>query len=191
MDFLAEDVAIKTALLTGVVITGGLELFSEVVEHDGRTEDAREGMLDVRILAPLPTMHKDGTDLTVAIKVLYALAVHPENSLDLLDRHGIPCCTMIGMFDKDLAGATARHPVEHSEALALYVAFDLENRGTLWNNSDEPFRTVSGLTVGAVSDDLWRSDRLLSRTEWACSIAMVDDSLFLHENPALGRRVLP
>jgi hypothetical protein len=96
-------------------------------------------MLHARTCAPFATVHQDGADLAVAIKVLYTLPVHPQDALDVGDRHGLPGCLMVGVFDQDLAGAAARYSVEDAEALALDVAFDLEEGGTLWDDADEPF----------------------------------------------------
>jgi hypothetical protein len=98
---------------------------------------------------------------------------------------------VIGMLYEDLTGASARDPVENTEALALDIALDLEEWGALWNNADLPFRTVCRLPIGSIGRDLRRGGRLSSRAKRTKPVSALQRRFFLHKDPPVRGRVLP
>jgi hypothetical protein len=191
-DFLLENVTVETALLSGVVIAGGLEFLAYVIEDKRRAQDAGERVFNSRTAALAATVDEDAADLWVTVQILYALTVHPENPLELANGHGDPCGMMVRVFDENFAGAAARDPIKDSTSFTLNVTLDLKERGVLRDNAHEPFGAVRRLTVGSVRRDLGRGSRLVSGAERARSISvcLVQGYLPLHQDPPVRCGIL-
>jgi hypothetical protein len=151
---LVDDVAVETSMLVREIISGARQFSPNIIENYWSPDDPRERVRDDCGWCASASQDEDRTDLRIAVEVRHTIAVHPQESLDITNRKGLPCGLVIRVFDDDLAGAAGRYFVIHSKAFAADVSFDLQEWGVLWNHADEPFRTVGRLAVRAIGSNL-------------------------------------
>src|SRR5947209_19586209 len=106
-------------------------------------------------------------DLTVALEIHEAVAVHPQHRLERLGRHRGERVVVAGRLDDDLGGAARREHVEHPYALAHQLPLDAEIRVPPGHDAHGPAPAVRRGALLAVRRDPRPGGGFGPGTRWA------------------------
>ena len=163
---MVDNVAVDAAFLVLVMRAAAVDL----VQHAGR-DDGQRNELGVRVLQrrsgrrALVFENQDVAQPTVFPEIQDAVAVSPEDVLEMFLGQARQRRLVIGGLDDHLVGAHAVHPVIDADPLARDHAFDLQSGKLVRDHTDAPARGVGRASVRPIRKDLRRRLRFVARTE--------------------------